>query len=110
MELFNKLTILAFLLFAGTSSFAQDDQPVIVLKKQHENAFTFSGTIKDATTGKPLPGIRITYKNYSAAISDANGKFEIELPSSSVSVVLEAEGYQAKEVAVTGTNNKTILL
>ncbi|MGE5520665.1 MAG: SusC/RagA family TonB-linked outer membrane protein, partial [Candidatus Dadabacteria bacterium] len=61
-----------------------------------------SGTIKEAATGKPIRGARITYKEFSAAISDSTGRFSLKVPTTTVSVLVESEGYQTKEVALKG--------
>lgn len=63
---------------------------------------TLSGEVTDAATGKPLPGVRITYKNASAAISDSTGKFMLEVPDYSVSISIAGDGFQSKIVALRG--------
>ena len=60
------------------------------------------GTITDAATKKPLRAIRVTYQNYSAAITDSLGHFSLKVPNYNVAIILEAEGYQAKEIALKG--------
>ena len=37
--------------------------------------------LKMPATGKTLRGIRVTYKDYSAAITDSNGAFTLNVPS-----------------------------
>ena len=72
--------------------------------------FHVTGTIKDAATGKTLRGIRVTYKDYSAAITDSLGAFELDVPSRNVYVLAEGEGYQAKQIALKGNNRITASL
>jgi TonB-linked SusC/RagA family outer membrane protein len=66
-----------------------------------------SGVIRDAATGKILPGIRVTYKDYSAAITDSNGAFALKVPSPDVFVLVEGEGYQSKQIALKGRSHIT---
>lgn len=69
-----------------------------------------AGIITDAATGKPLEGVRVTYKNLTAAITDEKGKFVLAVPSYKVSIQVEGEGFQTKEVALKGqTNIATVL-
>lgn len=64
-----------------------------------------SGYIKDAVTGKGIGSARVTYKDIYAAITDSAGKFSIKVPNYNVAVRVEAEGYQAKDVALKGASH-----
>jgi len=98
------LTVLSFTL-AGLCANAQVKKDAVVqTEKQYPGAFNVSGVIKDASTGKSLRGIRVTYKEYSAAITDSVGAFSIKVPSKNVSLLFEGEGYQSKQVAVKGNS------
>ena len=79
----------------------------IGLKNSISGLITVSGIIKDAATGKALGGIKVTYKDYSAAITDSTGAFALAVPSPYVSVLLEGEGYQSKQIALKGNNSIT---
>ncbi|BAV04559.1 TonB-linked outer membrane protein, SusC/RagA family [Filimonas lacunae] len=68
------------------------------------------GRITDATTGNPLRGVRISYKELTAAITDSVGNFTIQVPSYDVSIHVESEGYQAKEIALKGKSQVTAAL
>ncbi|MEI6950016.1 SusC/RagA family TonB-linked outer membrane protein [Paraflavisolibacter sp. H34] len=61
-----------------------------------------TGTIKDAATGKPVAGARVTYGRLFAAITDAAGNFTLKVPHYGVAVRVEAEGYGASEIALKG--------
>nr|WP_166437229.1 SusC/RagA family TonB-linked outer membrane protein [Niastella caeni] len=106
-----KLTVLLLPALAGLHAAAQhqpgQEDSVIVIKKHRPGAVQITGLVTDAVTKKPLSGIRATYKNYSAAISDSTGTFTIEVPSKYVSVILQSEGYQTKEIALQGRNHIT---
>src|SRR5689334_21219188 len=69
------------------------------------SAFKVSGVVKEAATGKALGGIRVTYKDYAAAITDSNGAFTIKVPSPDLNLLFEGEGYQAKQIAIKGNGN-----
>ncbi len=65
----------------------------------------FQVRLSDAATGKGLRGIRVTYKTYSAAITDSAGSFTLKVPSMNVAVLLEGDGYQSKEIALRGRSS-----
>ena len=98
------LTGLFFLVMFANLKAQDKNNPIIVLKKPHAGSFSVSGTITDAATGKVLGGIRVTYKDYSAAITDSTGAFVLNVPSPYVSVLLEGEGYQSKQIALKGNS------
>lgn len=81
-------------------------------KKQRDlaNAIMITGTVTDAASRQPLRAISVTYQNYSAAITDSAGHFTLKVPSTKVSILLQAEGYQAKEVALKGRRSVTTAL
>lgn len=60
------------------------------------------GEIKDAATGKPLDGINVSSPGFSAAITDAAGRFSITVPSLFTTIVVEGEGFHIKEIALKG--------
>lgn len=110
MQVSKIVTGLSFLLICLNAVAQRKEDPVIVLNKQNSGAFNVSGVIKDAATGKNLLGIRVTYKDYSAAITDSAGAFAIKVPSSNVSILLEGDGYQSKQIALKGNNRITASL
>jgi len=64
-----------------------------------------AGTVLDAINKQPLNGVYITYKKYSAAISDSLGKFVIAVPNDKITILVKADGYNDKEVALTGRSH-----
>lgn len=99
MRLFKKLTVLALLgITLGAS--AQDD--VTPVAKQQPGAVNVSGVVTEAATGKVLRGINVTYKDYSAAITDSLGAFVLRVPSYNVAILMEGEGFQSKEIPLRG--------
>ena len=65
-----------------------------------EPKFLVNGAVVNAATGKPIRGIRITYKTYAASLTDTAGNFSIKLPGGDVMLLAEGDGYQSKEIAV----------
>jgi len=69
-----------------------------------------TGTIIDAATRRPLPGINISVPNFSAAITDENGRFTIKVPSYLTTLLVTSPGFQSKEVALRGNTSVSIQL
>ncbi|HVG17374.1 MAG TPA: SusC/RagA family TonB-linked outer membrane protein [Chitinophagaceae bacterium] len=69
-----------------------------------------SGTITDAASHQPLRAVSVTYQDYSAAITDSVGHFTVRVPNKDVTILLQAEGYQAKEIALKGRRTVTAAL
>ena len=104
MQVLKKLTasfVLAVTCFAGH---AQNGDPTQE-SARFRGSVTVTGKVIETSTGKPLRGIQVSYKDFSAAISDSLGTFSLRVPSSQVSILLEGEGYQTKEIALLGQTN-----
>ncbi|MDE3236713.1 MAG: SusC/RagA family TonB-linked outer membrane protein [Bacteroidota bacterium] len=69
-----------------------------------------SGIIRDAATGKPMPAVNISIPEFSAALTDDNGKFIIKVPDYNATLFISTEGYQSKEVALKGRKKITASL
>jgi TonB-linked SusC/RagA family outer membrane protein len=67
-----------------------------------ERSATVTGSITDAANGKPLPGIQVSYKEYTAAITDSAGSFSLAVPDYSATITINGEGFQPKEIALKG--------
>ena len=59
-----------------------------------------SGKITDAATKKPIVGASVTVSSFSAAITDDNGAFTINVPSYTADIIISAEGYGTKQIAL----------
>jgi TonB-linked SusC/RagA family outer membrane protein len=94
--------IITGLLFSVVCLNLKAQESAVVVSKQPQGAIDVSGVIKDASTGKSLRGIHVTYKDYSAAITDSTGAFALKVPSTDVSLLVEGEGFQTKEVSLRG--------
>jgi len=70
-----------------------------------------TGTVTDAASGEPLPGVNIVVKGTTqGVISDLNGKYSITVSSSNVVLVFSFIGYVTQEVPVAGKNNVDVAL
>lgn len=74
------------------------------------NAVEIKGTVTDAASHQPLRAISVTYQSYSAAITDSLGRFTLKVPNAAVTIVLQAEGFQTKEVSLRGRRTITAAL
>ena len=63
---------------------------------------TISGTVKSKTNGQAVLNALITVKDSKEApvATDNNGKFTIKVPSNTVTLNVEAKGYQMKSVSI----------
>ncbi|MBW4889951.1 SusC/RagA family TonB-linked outer membrane protein [Mucilaginibacter sp. HMF5004] len=69
-----------------------------------------SGVVKDAATGKALPGINISIPGFSAALTDDKGAFKIDVPGTHATLNISGPGYQRKEVSLRGSSAVTVSL
>lgn len=110
MNVFKKGLIVPFFITAVLSARGQDDQADTTDRQRVvalSNAVEIKGTVTDAATHQPLRAIRVTYQNFSAAITDSAGHFTLRVPNDHVTVVLLGEGYQSKEIALKGRRTIT---
>ncbi|MEO8404732.1 MAG: TonB-dependent receptor plug domain-containing protein, partial [Chitinophagaceae bacterium] len=113
MQVLKKLIVLSLPVAIGLCTHAQTITSVdsaIVIGKNYDGAVTVSGHVTDAASGKALQGVSITYKTYSAAITDSLGAFKLRVPSVNVPIRFEADGYQLKEVALNGQSTVSAAL
>jgi TonB-linked SusC/RagA family outer membrane protein len=69
-----------------------------------------TGTVKEASTGKFLPGISISVPRYSAALTDDKGFFSINVPDNSTALIISGPGFQRKEMPLKGRSSVDISL
>lgn len=94
------------------SSLDQDTSIIVIRKPTRADSMgvTVTGTIIDAATRKPLPGINISIPDFSAAITDENGQFTIKVPSYSSTLQISAQGYQSKAAPLRGNTAVSVQL
>ncbi len=69
-----------------------------------------TGVIKDAANGKPLAAINISVPDFSAALTDDNGRFTIKVPDYEATLFVSGQGFQSKEIALKGRITVTATL
>lgn len=101
IKIYNTLILLAFLLSAGQSAFAQTQTLKIL------------GAVYNSELKKPLKGVSIqVVGSEQATVSDDNGNFEVEGdPSATIILTFSLQGFEKKEFQVQRTGeNLTIRL
>lgn len=72
---------------------------------------TVSGTVTDAETGTTLPGVNISVKGMARGTStDADGRYQLEVPSGQDTLVFSFVGYITRQVPVQGRENIDVAL
>lgn len=70
-----------------------------------------SGTVKDENTGEQLPGVNVVLKGTSTGtISDAEGRYSLEVPSQDAVLIFSFVGYAKQEVPVGERNSIDVTL
>lgn len=114
-----RLSLCALAMTVGTMVYAQDDladedAPVSV-KAPKRNVpadkiptVTVSGVIVDLATKQPLAGVRLQTLNDNryAAMTDAEGKFSIKVPTYATSLFVQAPNYLSQQVAINANDDK----
>ncbi len=114
MLVLKKYTFFPLLMVLCLSAAAQQkrngDATANTNQNKYAGAVSISGKVLDAATGKALRGISVTYKDYSAAITDSTGNFTLKVPSAFVSIMMEGDGFQRKEIALKGSKPVVVKL
>jgi TonB-linked SusC/RagA family outer membrane protein len=118
MHIFTKAAMRLFLLsliisLSSIYSIAQNnsaDSLNSVSASQIIGGIKITGTVKEVSTGKLLPGISISVPRYSAALTDDKGYFSINVPDNSTSLMVSGPGYQQREVPLKGRSSVDINL
>ena len=72
---------------------------------------TITGTLRDETTGNPIPSATVTIKGTKTATgTDANGNFTFRSGASSPTLVVTSVGYEPKEVKFNGEESLPVFL
>lgn len=67
-----------------------------------------TGIIKDAATGKPAAGVRVSVAGFSADITDNDGSFSVKVPDLHAQLVVAGEGYQTRLVPLKGRKKLSV--
>ncbi len=80
--------LLAFLALSNVQALAQ---------------MTITGTVTDASTGDPLPGVNVLAKGTNAgSITDLDGNYSVNVPAEATALIFSYIGYQTQEVNIAG--------
>lgn len=95
---------------ADIAKAAASGQKLDLNKNKNATGTTASGIIKDAASGKPLAAISVSIPDFSAALTDDNGKFTIKVPDYNATLFINGEGFHSKEVALKGQKTAAVSL
>lgn len=83
-------------------------------KTTEAQEYTVSGTVSDADTGEPLPGVSIGVKDHNAGVmTEADGSFSLEIPQAAgrnAVLVISFIGYLSQEIPLGGQTAVSISL
>jgi TonB-linked SusC/RagA family outer membrane protein len=97
-------------LVAQDDSAAVDTSLIRLAMKPAPKGVPISGTITDAAGGKGVAGIQVTVDDFSAAITDDQGRFTLNVPSYSATLTITGEGYNIRRVALKGRKSISVAL
>jgi TonB-dependent starch-binding outer membrane protein SusC len=76
---------------------------IIVITSNEMKQQSITGTVTDASTGEPLPGVYVMPEGATTgAVTDAQGKYTLRVTDANVSLVYKFVGYTTETVAVAG--------
>lgn len=113
---FRQLCIMSGVLVISTVAFGQTDSVAVKnslaidsISKSGNSVYTLKGTIRDAITLQPISAAQIrTLKHKSAATTDEQGNFNIEVSLSGEILIVNAFDYDLREVPVRGKQSLDI--
>ncbi len=80
-----------------------EDELIVIAPKRTQKQNSVSGTITDAETGEPIPGVNIVIEGTSSGtISGLDGNYSIEVPNDDAVLVYSFVGYLTERIAVSG--------
>lgn len=99
--------LLLFLMTSVTSKAIGTDAPA--QNKQTAPGYTIKGNVVDMSTKKGFAGVRISVANTQiTTMTSADGTFEVKVPDTGATFIVDAPGYQNQVVALNGRDNITI--
>ena len=104
-----EISLLLVLAGSPLCNYAQDAQPA---EAKQEKGVLVTGTVVDAESGIPLPGINVSVPGFSADLTDMGGNFSINVPSTSSTIKIggQGSGYQTKNEALKGRTSVNVVL
>jgi TonB-linked SusC/RagA family outer membrane protein len=76
-----------------------------------EQQISISGTITDATTREPMPGVNILVKGTNVGVlTDGSGKYSINVPDPNATLIFSFIGYNTQEIPLAGKRSVDVSL
>jgi len=94
--------LVVVLMLVAVAGRAQDTKLQLLPVAVKKEVLTISGTLTDAASHKPAAGVRLQVSQFSAAITDADGKYTLKVPSYDAVVLISGEGYGNRQEALKG--------
>jgi TonB-linked SusC/RagA family outer membrane protein len=95
--------ILTEIMQGNDLSYTVDNNYIVIAKKNNPifQQIVVKGTVSDAATGEPLPGVNVSVKGTnSGTTSDAAGKYALSVPSRDNVLVYSFVGFTTQEIQV----------
>ncbi|HEY0040798.1 MAG TPA: SusC/RagA family TonB-linked outer membrane protein [Flavisolibacter sp.] len=105
MKSFQKKLLIASAFALVTGSLVAQEQPKVdstILEVVSRKGLLVTGKITDAASKKAVAGSRVQVEGFSAAITDANGKFNVKVPSYQATLMVSGEGFNTVYVPLRG--------
>ncbi|MEJ6980708.1 SusC/RagA family TonB-linked outer membrane protein [Pedobacter sp. P351] len=114
-KLVNKIILPGLLLVTAALNLQARQQDTLTnvqdsVNRVNDSRQKATGTVTDASTGKPLDGISISVSGYSASITNEKGTFIVSVPNYDAVLILSGLGFQTKEVALKGRTSVSVSL
>ncbi|HEX7844222.1 MAG TPA: carboxypeptidase-like regulatory domain-containing protein, partial [Chitinophagaceae bacterium] len=93
-----KGVVFAGMIMTATGLSAQN--PTDNARQAPVQKLTLTGKITDATTHKPIVGASVSVSGLSAAITDDKGEFSLNVGSYTDDIIITAEGYGTRQIAL----------
>lgn len=111
--------LLLFALVCATTAFSQTDTlradtarftdtTTVKINKVKVVGQKIAGLVVDGTTNKPIVGVRLAVVDFSGAITDDKGRFNITVPDYNATLLVSFEGYHTKLLPVHKGKMETI--
>jgi len=91
-----------------------EDKLVVITPKTLTSALQqqkISGTVIDATSNEPIIGANVVVEGTTiGAVTDANGKFSLDIPKADAVLVVSFLGFNSERVSISGQSNIEVKL
>ncbi|NJO70269.1 MAG: TonB-dependent receptor plug domain-containing protein [Bacteroidetes bacterium] len=96
---------------SGSTYRMLDKSLIVIVPASVAQQFRVTGQVTDANTREPLIGVNVIYEGSTiGVITDVNGNYTIEIPSSGGNLVFSYIGYLPQTIAVNGQTSINVAL